>query len=251
MIENQSIYEKIISAVSNKEKLLAFLLDPDKYSEKELESLIKKIEKCPPNLIFVGGSIISTPIDFFVKFLKERLDIPLILFPGHPMHICQGFDAILFLSMISGRNPELLIGNHVVSAPIIKRYGIETISTGYMLIDGGVSTSVEYMSNTRPIPADKTDIIIATAMAGEMMGNKMIYMDAGSGALNAISEKNIKAVKENCTVPLIIGGGIKTPQKLESAFKNGADIVVIGNALEKETNFLEEFRYISSSNSIV
>ena len=237
----EKVYNQIISAKQNDEKLLAFLLDPDKYSSSELKSLMQIIEKRPPHLIFVGGSLISTPIDSYVKILKQHIDVPIILFPGHPAHICSGFDAILFLSMISGRNPELLIGNQVVSAPIIKRYGIESIATGYILIDGGISTSVEYMSNTRPIPSDKTDIIVATAIAGEMMGNKMLYLDAGSGAINAISVKNIEKVKENCTIPLIVGGGIKTPEKLENAFKHGADIVVVGTALEKSPEMMSEF----------
>ena len=151
------------------------------------------------------------------------------------------FRSLLLLSMISGRNSELLIGNHVVAAPIIKHYNIEPIATGYMLIDGGVPTSVEYISNTRPIPANKIDIAVSTAIAGEMLGMKLIYMDAGSGAINPIPVDMISEVKNNCSIPLMIGGGINTPQKLETAYNNGADIVVIGNALEKNPELLNDF----------
>ena len=235
------IYDLITAAVSKKEKLLAFLIDPDKCNDSKLDYLVKIFEKQPPHFILVGGSLISSPIDSLVISLKSRLNVPIILYPGHPSHICPDFDAILLLSMISGRNPELLIGNHVVAAPIIKHYKIESISTGYMLIDGGVYTSVEYISATRPIPADKTDIIVATAMAGEMLGQKLIYMDAGSGALNPVPAKAIEEVKTNCSIPLMIGGGINTPQKLETAFNSGADIVVIGNAIENTPELASEF----------
>jgi len=235
------VYDLITSTVKKGKKNLTFLLDPDKCLDSKLDYLIKILEKRPPHFILVGGSLISTPIEPLVCRLKQSLDIPIVLYPGHPAHISPEFDALLLLSMISGRNPELLIGNHVIAAPIIKRYDIEAIATGYMLIDGGVQTSVEYISNTRPIPADKTDIIIATAIAGEMLGHKLIYMDAGSGAIRPIQGKTIEEVKKNCTIPLMVGGGINTPAKLETAFNYGADIVVIGNALEKTPELLNDF----------
>ena len=235
------VYNLIKSACLKKEKLLAFLIDPDKCSDSKLDYLIKMFEKRSPHFIFVGGSLISAPLEPVIRRLKQCLDVPIVLFPGHTSHIYPEFDAVLFLSMISGRNPEFLIGNHVIAAPIIKRYAIEVISTGYMLIDGGVSTSVEYMSNTRPMPADKTDIIVATAMAGEMLGHKLIYMDAGSGAIHPVPKRAIEEVKTACAVPLMIGGGINTPEKLEAAFNHGADIVVIGNALEKSPEMLVDF----------
>jgi len=221
------VYDLIKSACLNREKMITFLLDPDKCKDSKLDYLIKIFKKRPPHFLLVGGSFISTPFDYLLKSLKQNLNIPIVLYPGHPSHIYPDFDALLFLSMISGRNPELLIGSHVVAAPIIKRYAIEAISTGYMLIDGGVSTSVEYMSNTRPIPADKTDIIVSTALAGEMLGHKLIYMDAGSGAINPISGNVIKEVKNNCSIPLMIGGGINTTEKLKTAFDFGADIVAM------------------------
>ena len=239
------IYNQILSNKARGEKQIAFLVDPDKFTGDQSRKFIKAMQQHPPHLILVGGSLISTPITPLVSFLKENTDIPVVLYPGHPTHVTPKADALLFLSMISGRNPDLLIGSHIVAAPLIKQYNLETIATGYMLIDGGVPTSVEYMSQTRPIPAEKTDIAVATALAGEMLGLKMIYMDAGSGALNPVSAQMIAAVKQNCSVPLMIGGGITTPQKLANAYDNGADLVVIGNALEKDPGLLKDFMDIS------
>jgi putative glycerol-1-phosphate prenyltransferase len=238
------IYNQILSHIARGEKQIAFLVDPDKFKGDQSQQFIKAIQRHPPHLILVGGSLISTPISPLVSFLKENTDIPVVLYPGHPTHVTPEADALLFLSMISGRNPDLLIGSHIVAAPLIKQYNLETIATGYMLIDGGVPTSVEYISQTRPIPAEKTDIAVATALAGEMLGLKMIYMDAGSGALNPVPAKMIAAVKQNCSIPLMIGGGITTPQKLANAYNNGADLVVIGNALEKDPGLLKGFMEI-------
>lgn len=236
-----TIYNNILSNISKGEKQIALLVDPDKCSKDKLIPLIENIKKRPPHILLVGGSLISNPISPLITFLKQQTNIPVVLYPGHPSHIVPEVDAILFLSMISGRNPDLLIGSHVVAAPLIKQYNIETISTGYMLIDGGIQTSVEYISQTRPIPYNKTDIAVATALAGEMLGLKLIYMDAGSGAINPVSAKMISNVKKECTIPLMIGGGITTPQKLITAFENGADIVVIGNALEKDPGIINDF----------
>lgn len=235
------VYNQILSNLSAGKKQIAFLVDPDKCTGNQAEAFIKAVEKRPPHLILVGGSLISNPIGTLVNYLKQHTEIPVVLYPGHPTHISPEADAILFLSMISGRNPDLLIGSHVVAAPLIKQYNIETIPTGYMLIDGGMPTSVEYISQTRPIPAEKTDIAVATALAGEMLGLKLIYMDAGSGALNPIPAKMISEVKKNCTIPLMIGGGINSPEKLANAYNNGADMVVIGNALENDPGLLEVF----------
>lgn len=235
------IYNYITDSVSSKRKLLALLIDPDKCSPPMLKQLAGMLKQHPPHLLMVGGSLISTPVAPVIDFLKTELQQPVVLYPGSPTHLTPNVDAVLFLSMISGRNPELLIGHHVVAAPYIKQYGIEPISTGYMLIDGGSPTSVEYISQTRPIPADKTDIAVATAMAGEMLGMKMIYMDAGSGAKNTISAKTIQAVKNAIDIPLMIGGGITSVEKLSSAYKAGADMVVVGNVLEKEPALIQRF----------
>jgi phosphoglycerol geranylgeranyltransferase len=235
------VYNQIVSNISKGKKQVAFLVDPDKCTGHKLDQFAEAVKKRPPHFILVGGSLLSNPIAPLVGFLKKHTDIPVVLYPGHPTHLSPDADALLFLSMISGRNPDLLIGSHVVAAPLIKQYGLEAIPTGYMLIDGGVTTSVEYISQTRPIPANKTDIAVATALAGEMLGLKLIYMDAGSGALNPVPLPMIAEVRRNCSIPLMIGGGITTPQKLAAAFDNGADLAVIGNALEKDLALLFDF----------
>lgn len=235
------IYNYITDSVSNKRKLLALLIDPDKCSPPMLKQLASILKQHPPHLLMVGGSLISTPVAPVIDYLQTELQQPVVLYPGSPTHLTPNVDAVLFLSMISGRNPELLIGHHVVAAPYIKQYGIEPISTGYMLIDGGSPTSVEYISQTRPIPADKTDIAVATALAGEMLGMKMIYMDAGSGAKNPISPKTIEAVKNALNIPLMIGGGIASTEQLISAYNAGADLVVVGNVLEKNPELIQSF----------
>lgn len=227
--------------IENKEKMLALLIDPDKCQGSDLAKQAKMIEKHQPHLVLVGGSLISHPVDEVVKYLKDHTSRPVVLYPGHPVQISFNADALLFLSMISGRNPELLIGAHVTAAPAIHKKGIETIPTGYVLIDGGTPTSVEYISQTRPIPSEKTDIAVATALAGQLLGLKMIYMDAGSGAIKPIIPQTIKEVKEQLNIPLMIGGGINTPEKLATAFSSGADIVVTGNVLEKNPELLASF----------
>lgn len=225
--------------------MLALLIDPDKCRDDALEKQGRLIEEYQPHLVMVGGSLTSHPVDEVVHYLKENTSRPVILYPGHPVQVSFNADALLFLSMISGRNPELLIGAHVTIAPAIRKNRIETIPTGYMLIDGGVPTSVEYISQTRPIPADKTDIATATAIAGQLLGQKLIYMDAGSGARNVVSPEMIEAVKKQIDVPLMVGGGIDSPEKLSLAFNNGADIVVAGNILEKDPALLGSFMQVT------
>lgn len=166
--------------------------------------------------------------------------MPVLLFPGSPSQISKRADALLYLSLISGRNADLLIGQHVISAPFVRASGLEIISTGYMVIDGGAPTTVSYISNATPIPADKADIALCTAMAGEMLGHKLIYMDAGSGAKKPISETMIAAVAQSITVPLVIGGGIRDAEKAYLNCKAGADIIVVGNAIEKEASLVKE-----------
>lgn len=240
-----TIYSHIREKINQRKKTLALLIDPDKCRDINLKKQTQLINKYRPGLILVGGSLTTLPVEPVVEYLKQNTDIPVLLYPGHPSQISFKADALLFLSMISGRNPELLIGAHVSAAPSIRQHRLETIPTGYMLIDGGSPTSVEYISQTRPIPASKNDIAIATAMAGEMLGLKMIYMDAGSGAKNEIPVSMIKSVKEQIEIPLMIGGGINTPEKLKTAFDGGADIVVIGNALEKAPEMLKRFTEIT------
>ena len=223
-------------------KKFAVLIDPDKPSDKEIIDIVEKSKKVGVDFFFVGGSLLTTDsLDNCIKLIKSHCDIPVLIFPGNSLQISKWCDGFLLLSLISGRNSEMLIGRHVIAAPYLKLYGNEIIPTGYMLIDGGKPTSVSYMSNTTPIPHDKDDIAMCTALAGEMLGLKLIYMDAGSGAINPISAEMICKVKHTIEVPLIVGGGINTPEKAAIAAKAGADIVVVGNALEKSIDRLQEF----------
>ena len=222
-------------------KMLAVLIDPDKSSPAECIRLVETAVKSDVDYFFVGSSILMTDsFEACVEILKRSSSIPVVIFPGNTMQLSEAADAILFLSLISGRNPELLIGKHVLAAPLIKQKKLETIATGYMLIDSGNPTSVSYMSYTLPIPHDKNDIAACTAMAGEMLGMKLIYMDAGSGAKKAISESMIQKVASCIDVPLIIGGGITTPEKAYLNCKAGADVIVVGNAIEKDANLIKE-----------
>lgn len=223
-------------------KKFVVLIDPDKPSDKEIIDIVEKSKKVGVDFFFVGGSLLTTDsLDNCIKLIKDHCDIPVLIFPGNSLQISKWCDGFLLLSLISGRNSEMLIGRHVIAAPYLKLYGNEIIPTGYMLIDGGKPTSVSYMSNTTPIPHDKDDIAMCTALAGEMLGLKLIYMDAGSGATNPISAEMICKVKHTIEVPLIVGGGINTPEKAAIAAKAGADIIVVGNALEKSIDRLQEF----------
>lgn len=215
-------------------KSFAVLIDPDKTALDQLGQLAALAVEAGVDYFFVGGSlVVDNQVDDCIQRLKSRSSIPVILFPGAPSQVSKYADGLLFLSLISGRNPELLIGQHVLSAPMIKRSGLEIIPTGYMVIDGGAPTAVSYISNAAPIPADKKDIAMCTAMAGEMLGLQVIYMDAGSGARQPIGENMIAQVAQNITAPLIVGGGITTAEKAIADCQAGADIIVIGNAIEK------------------
>ncbi len=233
---------KVLELFSRKQKQLSILIDPDKPSDQELESLTRKAEKAGVDYFFVGGSLLTSgSLDACVKILKENSDIPVILFPGNTYQISTRADAILFLSLISGRNPDMLIGMHVIAAPYIKMSGLEVIPTGYMLIDSGQPTAVTYMSNSFPIPHDKKDIAACTAMAGEMLGLRTIYMDAGSGALQTVSQEMTGFVKKSIEVPVIVGGGIKDENTLENILNAGADIAVVGNKFESDPDLVLRF----------
>jgi putative glycerol-1-phosphate prenyltransferase len=235
------IYQSIKASRQKSQKQFVILIDPDKMDSVDLESTLLLAQEAKVDYIFVGGSlIVNDMLDYCVQTIKQKTNIPVILFPGNAFQLSYQADALLFLSLISGRNPDLLIGQHVISAPYLKSSNLEIIPTGYMLIDGGVPTTVTYISNTTPIPANKKDVALCTAMAGEMLGLKMIYMDAGSGAQNAISEEMIRTVSENIDIPLIIGGGIRTPEKALANVKAGADVIVVGNAIEKDPTLLLE-----------
>jgi len=246
----QTVFDFIVSKKQSGEKLFAVLIDPDKVNDEALSTVIQLSEKAGVDLFFIGGSLmVSDYMDRCIQYIQSQTKIPTVLFPGSNIQVSKYADALLYLSLISGRNPELLIGQHVVSAPFIKASGLEVIPTGYMVIDGGHPTAVSYMSNSFPIPKDKKDIAICTAMAGEMLGMKLIYMDAGSGAHFPISTKMIGSVSRNIDCPLIIGGGIRTAEQATEACEAGADIVVVGNAIEKEASLIERLaRAVHGSN---
>ncbi|HEY9048586.1 MAG TPA: geranylgeranylglyceryl/heptaprenylglyceryl phosphate synthase [Ohtaekwangia sp.] len=223
-------------------KSIAVLIDPDKVEEpSQLNQLINLASENCVDFFFVGGSLVTTTnLSEIVKRIKQSVTIPVVLFPGNSMQVESSADAILFLSLISGRNPELLIGQHVIAAPVIRNTKLEVIPTGYMLINSGRTTSVAYISNTTPIPDDKYSLAACTAMAGEMLGLQAIYLDAGSGAEKEISPRMIAAVRKAVNAPLIVGGGINTSVKAFKALEAGADMIVIGNALEKDPELLIE-----------
>jgi putative glycerol-1-phosphate prenyltransferase len=238
---NKGIYQLLTSHRQAGKKSFAVLIDPDKADEAILDRLIEKALACRVDHFFVGGSlVISNRLDSCIQQIKTQCSIPLTLFPGSPSQISSYADALLYLSLISGRNAELLIGQHVISAPFVKKSGLEIIPTGYMVIDGGAPTTVSYISNANPIPADKDDIAMCTAMAGEMLGLKLIYMDAGSGARKPITESMIAQVASQISIPLIIGGGITDPEKAYLNCKAGADVIVVGNAIEKDVSLMAE-----------
>lgn len=233
-----SLFNKL--KIENKHAF-AMLIDPDSVLPEQMGYLAERCEAAAVDFVFLGGSIVITNhVASCIKAFKKVSNIPVVLFPGSPSQVAPEADALLYLSLISGRNPDLLIGQHVVSAPTIKASGLEVISTGYMVIDGGVPTTVSYMSHSAPIPADKADIALCTAWAGEMQGKHLIYLDAGSGARFPVNKEMIKTVSENINIPLIVGGGIKTPEKVLENCLAGAQVVVVGNAIENDLSLLKE-----------
>jgi phosphoglycerol geranylgeranyltransferase len=214
-------------------KLLAILLDPDKTTSTEIPSISKRIESLKANFIFVGGSFVEKGItDIFVQKLKEHTNIPIVLFPGDYSQVTNNADGLLFLSLLSGRNPEYLIEQQIKAVPFLKNSNIEIIPTGYILIDGGTNSSVLKISKTTAIPQNNIELAVSTAVAGMYKGKQLIYLEAGSGAKFPVNSKLISEVKKHINIPLIVGGGIKTKEQLNAAYNNGADLVVIGTAFE-------------------
>jgi putative glycerol-1-phosphate prenyltransferase len=237
---HMTVLETIRKKTSEGLKQLAILIDPDKTDDRRLEQIAEMAAASGVDYFFVGGSLlINNRMDECIRILKQTGNIPVILFPGNTLQMSWKADAILFLSLISGRNAEMLIGRHVVAAPYLKLSPLEVIPTGYMLIESGRPTAVSYMSNSDPIPSDKDDIAMCTAMAGEMLGLQLIFMDAGSGALNPVSQQMISQVKQSIGVPLVLGGGIRTPESAAAAAAAGADLLVIGNAVEKDPYLIQ------------
>lgn len=233
--------KSIFSLLNGSKPLLSVLVDPDKQTEKSLQKMADEINSAKVDMILVGGSLLlENQFEKAITFLKKNSSVPVVIFPGNNYQVSKAADAILLLSLISGRNPEYLIGQHVVAAPQIRESGLEVIPTGYMLIDGGRISTTSYMTQTVPIPHDKTDIAVATALAGEQLGLRAIYMEAGSGARNSVSLEMLKAVKKAISIPVIVGGGIRTPEQAEELAEAGANMIVVGNILEKQPELLME-----------
>lgn len=234
----KNIYKDILKAKNENTKLLAILLDPDKVVLENIDLLISKINLSPASHIFIGGSQVENNIlDELIVKIKQNCNLPIVLFPGNPSQISDKADAILFLSLISGRNPDFLIEHQVKAAPILMKTQLEIISTGYILIESGTETAVERISKTKPLDRNNLDLALATAQAGEMLGNKLIYLEAGSGAKQAVPLEMIALVAENIEIPVLVGGGIVALQGIQNAYDAGADLVVIGTAFENDNNF--------------
>lgn len=232
------IFKKIKQKVDAKQKSLFLLVDPDKFSPARLK-MIRKFES-RLDAVLIGGSLTFNPIASVIDQIKQELNVPVIIFPGNAMQVSGNADAILFLSLMSGRNADFLIGNHVLSAPEIDALKLETIPVAYLLVDGGSVSSVQYMSNTTPIPSDKPDIAVATALAAKFLGMQMIYLEAGSGAKTTVPDAIVKSVKEKTQLPLIVGGGIRSAERIQEIYDAGADIIVIGNHFEEHPGFLSD-----------
>ncbi|SHG01262.1 phosphoglycerol geranylgeranyltransferase [Flavobacterium johnsoniae] len=235
-----TIHQQILEAKKNGQKLLAILLDPDKIVWENLDHLLLKINQSPATHIFVGGSIVeSTIIEDLIAQLKQKTRLPVVIFPGDPSQISPKADAILFLSLLSGRNPDYLIEYQVQAAPILKKTNLEVISTGYILIESGNETAVARVSKTEPLNRENFDLALATAQAGEMLGSKLIYLEAGSGAKKPVPLEMISVISQNVEIPIIVGGGIVDLHGIRKAYNAGADLVVIGTAFENDSHFFD------------
>jgi phosphoglycerol geranylgeranyltransferase len=232
------IYNYLLNTISVKGAAYLILLDPDKITLERLEVFVKHCEKSGVDGFLVGGSLmIDGDFESALDTVKKSTKLPVIIFPGSVDQVSNKADAILFLSVISGRNSEHLIGKHVLASPLIRKSGIEPISTGYILVESETITTAQYMSGSLPLPRDKSEIAAATALAGEYLGLKFIYLEAGSGANEPIPNEMIRKVAEYCKVPIIVGGGIKTPIAAREKIDNGANIIVTGNFFENEENW--------------
>ncbi len=237
-------YDYLLNTIKQKGAAYLILIDPDSFNEEKLSRFVRHCSNSGADGFLVGGSLLlNGDIENCIKIVKENTSLPAIIFPGDVSQVYKPADAILFLSVISGRNPEHLIGKHVLAAPLIERTGIEPIATGYMLIESGISTTAQYMSGSLPLPRNKPGIAAATALAAEYLGMKLIYLEAGSGAENSVPDEMISAVSEKCSIPVIAGGGIRTPAAAAAKVKSGAKIIVTGNFFESENNwhYIKEF----------
>jgi len=244
-----SVLSKLNDCVEKKGAGFIVLIDPDKKNDKNIDQFVEKANQNGVDAIFVGGSIMMDGLYHKrVERIKSISEIPIILFPGGVNQLNKHYDAMLFMSLLSGRNSHYLIGEQVIAAPIVKDYGIETIPTGYLLIDGGSPTSVEVVSGTKPLPSNRPDIIVSHALAAQFLGMELIYLEAGSGALNEVPKDIVKKVADEISIGLIVGGGIRTPEDANSIVNSGASFVVIGSAIEKSAELMEEFSSSIHSN---
>ena len=236
-----SLYETLTNRRQRGQKALAVLLDPDQLDEAGCRHLLTLSETHSIDYFFVGGSLVMNAHQAsLIRFIKSQSTVPVLLFPSHSLHLDTQADGILLLSLISGRNPDFLIGQHVVAAPLLRASNLQILPTGYMLVDTGRQTTASYMSGTTPLPHDKPSIAACTAMAGEQLGLRLMYLDGGSGAMYPVTPAMIRAVREAVEVPLIVGGGINTVEKAQAALQAGADVIVVGNQIEKAPQFLAE-----------
>lgn len=236
----KNIYNEIRRAKSENRKLLAVLLDPDKIQPEDVGQLASKINASPATHIFVGGSLVeANTIDELIVRLKQNTYLPVVLFPGNPSQISKEADGILFLTLLSGRNPDYLIEHQVNAVPMLKKTTLEVISTGYILIESGTQTAVERVSQTEPLARNNSDYVLQTALAGEFIGNKLIYLEAGSGAQLTVPLEMITKVSRSIKVPVIVGGGIRSKKAIDEAYQAGADVVVIGTAFENDSDFFQ------------
>ena len=234
------LYDQILSAKKANQKLLAILIDPDKVAVDNIPVLAEKIKQSPATHIFVGGSSFDgNHLDEIIIRLKSEIKLPIVLFPGNPSQISAEADGILFLMLLSGRNPDYLVEHQINAVPILEKTNLEIISAGYILIESGSETAVERISKTKPLSKTNAEYIAQTAKAGELIGNKIIYLEAGSGALNAVPNQIIKEVSNRILVPLIVGGGIRSKKQIDEAYATGADVIVIGTAFENDLNFFD------------
>ena len=245
------IYNNIVLKSKAGKKMIAVLIDPDRLTIDDCKNISDKAVASGIDFFFAGSSLLTGNNFEECLAVLNKSSLPVILFPGNAMQISNKADGLLFLSLISGRNPDMLIGRHVLAVPLLKQTNLEVIPTGYMIIDSGSPTSVSYMSGTVPIPHDKDDIAVCTSMAGEMLGLKIIYLDAGSGARFPVSAKLIAAVSNSISIPLIVGGGIRNPEKALEACNAGADIIVVGNALEKNPELISEMSNVVHSMQVI
>jgi phosphoglycerol geranylgeranyltransferase len=247
MIDN-NIYSSILNNYKNKVKMFGVLIDPGKQNVAELIKTVKLCNEADVDYFFVGGSIITQgDMQKTTRLIKENSTKPIIIFPGNPDQISNYADAILFLSLISGRNPEFLIGHQVAAAPILKKTNLEVIPTGYLLVDCGTTTTAIYVSDTNPIPHSNAEIAANTALAGEYLGLKLTYIDGGSGAKKCISKAMISKTREALNGPLIIGGGIRTIEAAKEIYKAGADVIIVGNGAEENRNLVKEIAQMKTT----